>query len=129
MVTREYSTQNRLDIPATLPHLLQDDGQGRGSVRLSSPIEALARQKLQDGCPYAYYFQRLSLQFASGVLTVRGRLPTFYLKQMVQNRLRDIDGVREIDNQVDVVSATGLSGEPRDTPSMPNIHSRVQTWS
>jgi hypothetical protein len=47
----------------------------------------------------------------NGVLLLRGRVPTFYLKQMLQSWLKDLDGVSRIDNQVDVVSATGLSSE------------------
>jgi hypothetical protein len=38
------------------------------------------------------------------VLVVRGAVPSFYLKQVLQTVLRDIDGVRQIDNQVTVVS-------------------------
>ena len=40
-------------------------------------------------------------------------VPTFYLKQILQTWLRKLDSVKQIDNQVDVVSATGLSSEPR----------------
>ena len=43
------------------------------------------------------------------VLTVRGRVPTFYLKQMLQTMLKDLRGIARIDNQVDVVSSHGLS--------------------
>jgi len=43
---------------------------------------------------------------------LRGRVPSFYLKQILQTWLRRLDGVEQIDNQVDVVSATGLSSEP-----------------
>jgi hypothetical protein len=78
-------------------------------------VAELARQRLGSGCPYAFYFRRVTLQFQDGVLTLRGRVPTFYLKQLLQSWLKDLDGVREIDNQVDVVSATGLSSEPRTT--------------
>jgi hypothetical protein len=35
---------------------------------------------------------------------VRGTVPTFYLKQLLQNVLKDVDGVRAIDNQVAVVA-------------------------
>jgi hypothetical protein len=36
-------------------------------------------------------------------------LPSFYLKQVLQTLLRDLDGVTRIANRVDVVSPTGLS--------------------
>ena len=51
----------------------------------------------------------VSLHHADGVLTIRGRLPSFYMKQILQTLLRDLDGVKRINNQTDVVSATGLS--------------------
>ena len=43
------------------------------------------------------------------VLVVRGLVPTFYLKQVLQTMLKDVDGVRLVDNQVTVVSPDGLS--------------------
>ncbi|MEX2306032.1 MAG: hypothetical protein WD738_00465 [Pirellulales bacterium] len=43
------------------------------------------------------------------VLIVRGAVPTFYLKQLLQSVLKDVDGVRVIDNQVTVaMMETGL---------------------
>jgi hypothetical protein len=39
------------------------------------------------------------------ILIVRGAVPTFYLKQVLQSVLKDVKGVRLIDNQVQVVSA------------------------
>ena len=38
------------------------------------------------------------------VLIVRGAVPTFYLKQLLQSALTRIDGVDRIDNRVDVIS-------------------------
>jgi hypothetical protein len=46
---------------------------------------------------------------ANGVLEVRGCVPSFYLKQVLQTVLSDLDGVCWIDNQVEVVSPRGLS--------------------
>jgi hypothetical protein len=43
------------------------------------------------------------------VLIVRGCVPSFYLKQVLQTVLMDVEGIRWIDNQVDVVSCCGLS--------------------
>jgi BON domain-containing protein len=89
-----------------------------GLVRmpLPPPVESRARQRLLEDCPYAFYFKSITFQFEDGRLIVRGRVPTFYLKQMLQVLLKNLDGVKQIDNQVDVVSATGLSSEPRTEP-------------
>ena len=43
------------------------------------------------------------------MLVIRGRVPTFYLKQLLQDALKQIEGVRRIDNRVDVVAFDGLS--------------------
>lgn len=43
------------------------------------------------------------------VLYVTGRVPTYYLKQMLQTALRNLDGVARIENHVDVVCCNGLS--------------------
>jgi hypothetical protein len=94
------------------------DGQQAGrscatiTLPLSSPVEVQARQRLANDCPYALCFKQITIEFAGGVLTLRGRVPTFYLKQMLQTWLRDLDNVKQINNRVDVVSASGLSSEP-----------------
>ena len=72
-------------------------------------VLALARQRLSSGCPYAFYFRGIDCNYEDGVLTLHGRLPTYYLKQVLQTMLANVDGVTRIENQVDVVSSTGLS--------------------
>ncbi|MCC7474978.1 MAG: BON domain-containing protein [Pirellulales bacterium] len=42
-------------------------------------------------------------------LFVTGKLPTFYLKQLVQESLRQVPGVCRIDNRIDVASPVGIS--------------------
>jgi hypothetical protein len=43
------------------------------------------------------------------ILVVRGCVPSFYLKQVLQTLLQDMAGIRRIDNRVDVISVEGLS--------------------
>ena len=47
--------------------------------------------------------RKLSCEYHEGVLTIRGQVPTFYLKQLAQNRIQTVFRVEEINNQVDVV--------------------------
>ena len=47
------------------------------------------------------------------VLLVRGQVPSYYLKQVLQSVLRDVSGIRRIDNRVDVVCPNGLSSVRR----------------
>ena len=74
-------------------------------------VEETIRQRLA-GCPYAFYFNRITCCYEQGRLTLSGCLPSFYMKQMLQTILRDIEHVTQIVNNVAVVSATGLSSEP-----------------
>lgn len=42
-------------------------------------------------------------------LIVRGSVPSFYLKQVLQTALMKVEGVHWLDNQVNVVCCDGLS--------------------
>jgi hypothetical protein len=59
------------------------------------------------------HFYRRANQFeflsCDDVLVVRGNVPSFYLKQMLQTALRELRDTHRIDNQVVVVSNVGLS--------------------
>ena len=46
--------------------------------------------------------RRLRCEFADGRLILNGRVPTYYLKQVAQTIVRQLPGVRRIDNRVDV---------------------------
>lgn len=67
-----------------------------------------------DGCAYKCSFGRVTWHCNDGQLTLRGSVPSFYLKQMLQELLRGIKRVKQITNSVDVVSSTGLSSEGSD---------------
>ena len=75
---------------------------------LCTDVDQCVQRRLADST-YEFYFSRVSWQFQDGRLTLRGRVPTFYLKQMLQTILRDIEHVEHVVNKVDVVCATGLS--------------------
>jgi hypothetical protein len=72
-------------------------------------IEQLARQELDRHCHFRGRVDGFQFEHHEGVLTVRGRVPTFYLKQLLQTALKRVDGVERINNQVDVVCCDGLS--------------------
>lgn len=42
--------------------------------------------------------------YEEGVLLLRGRLPTFFLKQMAQIAVADIEGVKQVVNQIEVLA-------------------------
>lgn len=80
-----------------------------GESGLQAGVGASVAERLSKECPYRFYFRDIDVDFCGGTLILHGRVPTFYMKQVLQTRLRDIDGVARIDNQVDVVSSNGLS--------------------
>jgi hypothetical protein len=72
-------------------------------------IEHLVRKELDSHSHFRGRVAEFHFEHRDGVLTVRGRVPTFYLKQLLQTILKRIDGVERINNQVDVVCCDGIS--------------------
>ncbi len=52
-------------------------------------------------------FQSVSCEYSGGVLTLRGRVPSFYLKQLAQTLIRGVRFVAEIHNRLEVAAAPG----------------------
>ncbi len=77
-----------------------NNGSGTGH----QTVEETAKRRMLTDCPYAFYFRDITCHYCDGVLILRGRVPTFYLKQILQTVLKDLDGVQQINNQVDVLS-------------------------
>ncbi len=67
------------------------------------------RSTLSRSCHFTRHWREIACDFEEGILTLRGSVPSFYLKQVLQSILKDVPGVYRIDNRVDVVSAAGLS--------------------
>ena len=78
-------------------------------------VEQAARERLHGEFPFTYCFSRVTCHFSAGRLVLRGTVPSFYLHQVLTKRLRGLSGVEEIDNQVDVISAYGLSSVRPET--------------
>ncbi len=56
----------------------------------------------------------VSCDFSGGVLTLRGRVPTYYLKQLAQVSVADVPGVVEIHNRLEVSVPQELRGSNAD---------------
>jgi hypothetical protein len=65
-----------------------------------SPIVQAVERRLRESS--YYYLRSIRCAFESGVITLRGRVPTFYLKQTVQAIVEKIDGVEQVVNLVEV---------------------------
>ena len=58
----------------------------------------------------------VSCQFKDGLLTLRGIVPTLYVKQVMLSLLEDLEceGIKRINDEIDVVNPRGLSSVRRD---------------
>jgi hypothetical protein len=56
---------------------------------------------------------QLSCEFHTGVLTLRGRLPSYHLKQVALAAVATVEGVRRIDDQVLVAARSASDGSGR----------------
>jgi hypothetical protein len=57
----------------------------------------------------------VSCQFKDGLLTLRGIVPTFYVKQVILSIVEDLEceGIKRINDEIDVVNPRGLSSVRR----------------
>lgn len=80
-----------------------------------APGEVLKRvyRSLAQSCHFMQHWREISCTYKEGILTLRGTVPSFYLKQVLQTMLMDVPGVRRVDNRVDVISSAGLSSVRR----------------
>ena len=51
---------------------------------------------------------RVSCEFNDGVLTLRGKVPTFYLKQMAQEFALHTPGIRHVENSLHVSATSAV---------------------
>jgi len=68
---------------------------------LFQEIAEIARVTLRQS-PYLE-LRELSCDYSGGVLTLRGHLPTYHLKQLAQATVAELPGVLEVHNHVKVV--------------------------
>jgi osmotically-inducible protein OsmY len=72
-------------------------------------LSTVARQYLESHPHFRGRTSGVSVVQEGRNLCLTGRLPTFYLKQLVQEAVRHVPGVQNVINQIDVVSASGVS--------------------
>jgi hypothetical protein len=72
-------------------------------------IEQRARKLLAQHSHFGCRADDFRYEYCDGALIVRGAVPSFYLKQVLQTVLMGLEGVALINNQVNVVSSESLS--------------------
>jgi hypothetical protein len=96
--------------------MVRHSGQAEHVLDDETHVAELAKQRLSEDRLYRFYFREITCSCEDGVLTLEGRVPSFYLKQVLQTMLFGVGGVDRIDNRVDVVNSSGLSSV-RELPS------------
>ena len=79
----------------------------------SAHLAEKARKRLEEHQHFTGRSHLFQFSQVSDVLTVRGKVPCFYLRRLLLKVLRSIEGIRGINNEVDVVSSRGLSSRRR----------------
>jgi hypothetical protein len=68
-----------------------------------------ANERLRNHLLFCCRMNTIQVGSDDGRLVVTGKLPSFYLKQVLQTALRELPGVVGVINRVDVVSPRGVS--------------------
>lgn len=71
--------------------------------RANESLVNAVRSRLEQSLSFRGRSQLIQVDECDGTIVLHGRLPSYYLKQLLQTALRDLDGVVEIDNQVEVL--------------------------
>ena len=72
-------------------------------------LSEVARNYLEAHPQFRGRLNDVAIVHEGRTLFLTGRLPTFYLKQLVQEAVRHVPGVQQVRNLIDVVSAEGVS--------------------
>lgn len=80
-----------------------------GAVQEAEDVLTRVRRALAHSCHFTRHWREIACDYEDGVLILRGSVPSFYLKQVLQSIVKEVPGVDRVDNRVDVVSAAGLS--------------------
>lgn len=72
----------------------------RPGAELSEAVVAVAERRLENS-GYSV-LKRVQCRFDAGTLTLSGRVPSFYMKQVAQTLVMSLQSVQFVDNRLDV---------------------------
>jgi hypothetical protein len=123
MIESRYDRENGLaaeeQTPATGSDprkiIMSGDQETEAVLNRPNPLAALFQEIAeiaQAALRRSAYFELhdVACDFSGGVLTLRGRVPTYYLKQIAQASVADVPGVVEVCNLVEVSSGRPAAG-------------------
>jgi hypothetical protein len=75
------------------------------------PHRPLSSQRIVEGAERCLRsnsylaLKNVTCEYHEGVLTLRGCLPSYYLKQIAQTAVSRLDGVERINNEIEVIAS------------------------
>jgi hypothetical protein len=75
----------------------------------SDKVTQRARDLIARHAHFSGRADKFEFELIDDVLVIRGCVPTFYLKQLLQDALKHLNSVQQIDNRVDVIVSNGIS--------------------
>lgn len=77
-------------------------------------MDALLNRKIAAALGRCSYIRNSSLRLdvSSGRVVLSGAVPSYFLKQMAQESLRSVEGVEEIQNELEVSNARSYRSRP-----------------
>jgi hypothetical protein len=74
-----------------------------------------AQKAAEDRLRNSEYLElrHVSCDFDNGVLTLRGRVPSYHLKQLAQSLLGELAGILKLNNQLEVISSRDTTASNR----------------
>jgi hypothetical protein len=103
-------------MPATVQHRPEYSAQTpaqRGDTWVQ--IERNVTQAIGQHPHFRGRANTVRIEYRHDTLIITGRLPSFYLKQLLQEAVRQVGGVGKIDNRIDVICSDGLSSAPNQS--------------
>jgi hypothetical protein len=85
----------------------------QSAPRIRKSIAQQAAAQLRNHAHFKGRALDLLFELNGDVLIIRGRVSSFYLKQLLQTALRDLESVSRIENRVDVASDGVSSVSPQ----------------
>lgn len=78
-------------------------------ARTADDVVRLALDRLASNEHFAHHLDTVHVSFEHGRLVLAGRVPSFYLKSVLQNAVGALPAGCRVDNRVDVVCCDGVS--------------------
>ncbi len=89
-----------------------------GALTEDSQVVLHARDLISRHAPFSGRADCFEFECSKNVLVIRGRVPTYYLKQLLQDALKQLEGISSIDNRVEVVANGGFGATQQPSGSL-----------